>query len=112
VRLLLDENVHLTLVPLLIADGHDVKHIVIHFAQSDADTNILEIARLEDRVIITNDRDFGGLVYGRRLEHRGIIYLRLYRLPFITQVPLVRAAIALQETDRLRFTVVNPAGPR
>ena len=41
------------------------------------DSEVLAIAVAEDRVLITNDRDFGELVFRLGLPHRGIILFRL-----------------------------------
>lgn len=42
-----------------------------------ADEAILPLAVREDRVIVTNDKDFGDLVFARGMAHQGIILLRL-----------------------------------
>jgi len=31
----------------------------------------------EDRILITNDKDFGEMIFRERLKHRGVIFLRL-----------------------------------
>ena len=110
-RLLLDENVHLSLVSILKQEGHDVKHVVSDFDPS-ADFDILEFATRDHRVLVTNDRDFGALVYGQGARHAGIIYLRFRRLPFEAQLAVIREALVFQESHRGRFTVVTPNGVR
>ena len=47
------------------------------YAASIRDMSVLEIAIEESRVLITNDRDFGDLIFRQALPHRGVIYLRL-----------------------------------
>ena len=43
-----------------------------------ADIEIIHLANIQDRIILTCDRDFGELIYLRRLECRpGVIFLRL-----------------------------------
>ena len=42
-----------------------------------SDTQILRVAREENRVILTNDLDFGELVYRQQLPVTGIILLRV-----------------------------------
>ena len=42
------------------------------------DEEVLSIALREDRILITNDRDFGELIFRQRLPHSGVI---LFRLP-------------------------------
>ncbi len=38
---------------------------------------MLAIAAAEQRILITDDRDFGELVFVKRRSHAGVIYLRL-----------------------------------
>lgn len=111
-RLLLDENVHLSLVSILTQEGHDVKHVINDFDPSALDFDILELATRDHRVLVTNDRDFGALVYGQGASHAGIIYLRLRRLPFEAQLAVIREALVFQESHPGRFTVVTTSGVR
>jgi len=41
------------------------------------DPDILALAYLELRVLVTDDRDFGDLIFRLRHAHAGMIYLRL-----------------------------------
>lgn len=41
------------------------------------DTEILKIAQSEGRIVITNDKDFGEMVFKSRYSHHGIVLLRL-----------------------------------
>jgi predicted nuclease of predicted toxin-antitoxin system len=71
-RFLLDENTHGDLSRALTALGHDALPV----QRTVNDETILTQAVAENRVLITHDRDFGGLAYRRGLEHRGVLYLR------------------------------------
>jgi predicted nuclease of predicted toxin-antitoxin system len=87
-KFLLDENVDLRLDPFLKRQGHSVKSIVQDFPHSLTDTQVLTIARSEQRILLTNDRDFGELIVRQHLSHRGVIYLRLgayVPLPLLTE---------------------------
>lgn len=67
----------MTSIRLLRGAGHDVA-AVIEEAGADPDTAILTRAVVEGRVLLTFDRDYGDLVYGRRLPAPpGIVYFRL-----------------------------------
>jgi predicted nuclease of predicted toxin-antitoxin system len=72
-RFLLDENTHGDLGALLLALGHDANEV----RRTTSDRLILAQAVLEQRVLVTHDRDFGNLVFGQGHAHAGIIYLRL-----------------------------------
>jgi predicted nuclease of predicted toxin-antitoxin system len=41
------------------------------------DTQVLALARGEERTLITNDRDFGELIFRQRQPPAGVFYLRL-----------------------------------
>lgn len=76
-RFLIDESVDLRLVPYLRNLGHDVTAVAQDYPASILDPVVLEIAYEEQRVLVTNDRDFGQLVFRHRQPHAGVIYFRL-----------------------------------
>ncbi len=56
--------------------GHDALSIHATTPGID-DPPILDIAVAEDRIVVTNDKDFGELVYRSGLPHVGVILFRL-----------------------------------
>jgi len=56
--------------------GHDV-FSVYDDAPGIEDAEVLHRAHEEERILITNDKDFGGKVYRERYPHSGIVLLRL-----------------------------------
>jgi predicted nuclease of predicted toxin-antitoxin system len=52
------------------AIAHDYLHAL-------KDSEVLAIAVKEQRIVITNDRDFGELIVRRHLPHAGVILFRL-----------------------------------
>jgi predicted nuclease of predicted toxin-antitoxin system len=76
VRFLADECCDAILVTGLRADGHDVVY-TMEAARGSDDTTVLQSAASDNRLLITEDKDFGELVV--RLGHpaHGIILLRL-----------------------------------
>lgn len=75
-RFIIDENVRDSARSLLINLGHDVFSIA-DLAPSLKDTAILKLSVQQKRIIITNDLDFGVLVFYHRLPAYGIILFRL-----------------------------------
>ncbi|MCC6790123.1 MAG: DUF5615 family PIN-like protein [Thermomicrobiales bacterium] len=104
---MLDESADLPLQQVLIAAGHDVKSIARDFTAAITDDEVLAIAVAEDRVVITNDRDFGELVYRRSLPHRGIILFRLGREDLSVKIAWLRLVVDLPESDLRSFVVVT-----
>lgn len=76
-RFLLDESAEYRLASFLRNPGHDVTAIAHDYPAGLADTEVLALARREDRILITNDRDFGELIIRQRLAHAGVIFFRL-----------------------------------
>src|SRR5260370_29963553 len=81
-KFLFDESVELRLSQNLKAQGHDVKTIVTDYTSSIEDAEVLKIARSEQRILITNDKDFGELVFRDQHAHTGVILSRFKRVPF------------------------------
>ncbi len=79
-RWLSNENIPLTSIRRLRAAGHDVAAIIDSAPGTD-DTTVLARAAQEDRIILTFDRDYGELIYKRRLTPPlGIVYSAKFRL--------------------------------
>jgi predicted nuclease of predicted toxin-antitoxin system len=77
VRFLLDENAEYRLAAFLRERGHEVTAVARDYPGALTDREVLAIALVEARILITNDRDFGELIVRERLPHAGVIYFRL-----------------------------------
>ncbi len=75
-RFLVDECAGPMLARWLQSEGHDVLS-VFDQARGILDDAIIRLAHDETRILITNDKDFGELVYRKKMPHDGIILLRL-----------------------------------
>jgi predicted nuclease of predicted toxin-antitoxin system len=98
-RFLADECCDAALVSALRHDGHDVLYVVETMRGADDDT-ILERAFSEHRVLLTEDKDFGELVYRLRRPARGIVLLRFDVQDRAFKVPRLRSLL-IQEESRL-----------
>ena len=72
---LADECCDEGLVNALRADGHDVLYVLAAMRGATDDV-ILDRAYSEDRILLTEDKDFGELVYRLGRPARGIVLLR------------------------------------
>jgi len=76
-RILANENFPLDAVTSLRTDGHDVWWVRTE-APGISDVEVLDLARRDDRLIITFDKDFGELAFHSHLPvASGIILFRL-----------------------------------
>ncbi len=106
-RLLLDENVDARLLNRLIEQGHDVTSVAHDYQTAISDSRVLEIAVHEDRIVVSNDRDFGAMVFRNRARHAGVIYLRLRRQDLSHVASRLDAAIAAMPEGSRSFMVVS-----
>lgn len=73
---MVDECCPAAVVGALRAAGHDVVSMA-ETAPSTTDAQVLELARHDDRILITEDKDFGEHVMRRGTLVAGVILLRL-----------------------------------
>ncbi len=75
-KLLVDESTGTSVVACLLAAGHDAASVAEVMPQA-TDEAILHRAVSEGRIVVTNDKDFGELIYRTGWKHRGVVLLRL-----------------------------------
>ena len=75
-KFLADECCDTGLVASLRKDGHNVRYITEEKAGA-IDDEILSNAYKEERILITEDKDFGELVYRFKKPTHGIVLLRI-----------------------------------
>src|ERR1041384_6362140 len=75
-KFLVDECTGPAVARWLEQNGYDV-FSVYDQARGVDDDQVIEIANLEERVLITNDRGFGEKVFRQRRPHHGVVFLRL-----------------------------------
>jgi predicted nuclease of predicted toxin-antitoxin system len=75
-RFLVDECTGPAVARWLRNQSHEV-FSVYEEARGISDDDILDKAYSENRILITNDKDFGEKVYRENKSHRGVIFLRL-----------------------------------
>lgn len=110
--LLADESCAGPVIRALREAGYNVVAIA-EIAKGSTDEHVLELALNEKRVLITEDRDFGELVYARGRPSAGVILLsfdvRAHRAKSVTVVEVVSK---LGARLRSAFTVVEPGRVR
>lgn len=75
-KFLADESLEYRVVEWLRKEGHDVIAVADELSSMD-DVSVLRLASSDSRVLLTNDKDFGDLVFRRKLGHAGVILFRL-----------------------------------
>ena len=111
-RFLADECVSHVAVARLRGAGVDVTVIELT-DRGSPDELVLAIAASHDRVLITEDRDFGDLVIRKRLPVRGIVLLELDALSNEAEAERLLQVVSTS-ADQLEgnLTVVEPSRTR
>jgi predicted nuclease of predicted toxin-antitoxin system len=109
---LADESCPGPVIRALLDAGHDVVAIS-EVAAGAADEQVLERALNENRVLITEDKDFGELLYARGRSSGGVILVRFHsRARHAKSATVVNAVAKLGARLRNAFTVVEPGRVR
>lgn len=107
-RFLLDQSSDARLVPHLRSLGHDAIRIGRDHPPGLPDVEVLRLAQQNDRILITDHRDFGELVFRERLPHTGVIYLRLgVYVPLETAIERLDYVLAHYADQLNQFLVVT-----
>jgi predicted nuclease of predicted toxin-antitoxin system len=112
VRFLLDESADIRLKAHLSHAGHDVTSVVPDYGAGLPDPDVLAIAVRDQRVLITDDLDFGELIFRRRLKHSGVVLFRLGPTEPDTKIAALDRLLDEYGTDLHRFFVISRRGIR
>jgi len=91
-RFIVDECTGMAVAEHLRKSGHNVVVVAETMPQAD-DHTILTKAVNEGRVLITNDKDFGELIFRRGYSHHGVLLLRLQDDSAVNRVRVVKAVL-------------------
>ena len=111
VKLLANENFPLKSILYLIERGYDVKSISLdNFGILDSE--VMGMAILENRIILTFDRDYGELIFKHNYKpESGVVYLRIDEFDPIDPGILVEKLLVDTEVDLKRaLTVIDGTG--
>ena len=111
-RFLVDESCDIALVQTLRAAGWDVI-AVAEQCPGAADADVIVLAAGQNRILVTEDKDFGQLVYASGHGHCGVIFLR-YPFPLAAHIAENLAALVKRQGAALSsaFVVIRPGSIR
>jgi len=107
-RFLADESCDYLLVKTLREEGHDVLAVSEIMPRLE-DSDVIQLSVREKRILLTEDKDFGQLVYAHGQSSVGVIFLRF---PFSARTQISRDLSILieQQGERLIgcFVTIQP----
>ncbi len=111
-RFVVDESADARLAAHLTKLGHDVTLIAQNYRPGLPDHEVLAIAHREERILITDDRDFGELVFRHRSPHAGVIYFRLSTTVLDVRIARLEEVLTHHPDDVDQFLVVTDRSMR
>ena len=106
-KFLAEVNVEKSIVEEITTLGYDIKCVTsINPLMTDED--VLSTANSEDRILITNDKDFGEIVFRQQLIASGIILIRVVDQNTQDKVKLVKKLLIFYK-DKIKnhFVVIS-----
>ncbi len=111
-KFLADESCDFSVIHTLRQSGFDVKAIA-EISPRAEDLHVINFACNEKRILITEDKDFGQLVYAYGQGSQGVIFIR-YPSPGRQKLPSEILSLVNLHGQKLEssFTVVQPGRVR
>lgn len=111
-ELLADESVDFGIIRILRDRGYSVTSVTEDLS-GIKDPKVLELANNKSLLLLTEDKDFGDLVYRFKLPHKGILLIRLSNLARHERIKLVADSIDKYYNDlKNNFSVLTSRGLR
>lgn len=104
-NLLADESIDKLIVDELRRNGHNVLYIA-EFAPSIDDEAVLHQANLNRALLLTQDKDFGELVFRQGLVHMGVVLIRLSGLSLPAKQQVFQQFWQIMKMNCLRLSVL------
>lgn len=97
-KFLVDECGGKPLAVWLSKHGYDTVYIG-DVSPGISDSLVLQKAVQENRILITNDKDFGEMVFKHRMKHVGILLLRLFDEKASAKIRLIEIVLKSHSHD-------------
>jgi len=107
-NLLADEGVDKQIVERLRQNGHAILYVA-EMEPGILDEVVLQRANEHRALLVTEDKDFGELVYRQQLVHLGVVLIRLMGLASLTKANLLVKVFEVHSAEMANaFTVISP----
>ena len=111
-KFLIDESVEKPIVDWLRDQKYDVIYVA-EISPAITDEEVIKIANSESRILVTNDKDFGELIFRQGKITQGILLIRAVNEESLNKLRLEKEVLKkAKEKLEGNFMVVNEAGIR
>ena len=106
-KILADEGLNGNLIKALRDDEYSVQWVQESHVGM-ADENIIALARENQQILITEDKDFGEWVFAHRVPALTIVFLRYAKADYEQILNFLRSVlVSLQSVDKTEFITIN-----
>ncbi len=107
-----DENIDREIVNGLRAEGHQVDYVA-ELEPGAGDETLFQRANQSGAIFLTSDKDFGELVFRRRLVSNGVVLIRMAGLSSSKKSQIVSTGLQQHLSElHQNFTVISPGTVR
>jgi predicted nuclease of predicted toxin-antitoxin system len=108
VKLVLDESIERQVANALMNEGYQIWYI-LDMERGIPDNEVLAAANSNDALLLTADKDFGELVFRKKMISTGVVLFRVFGLANSEKAALA-VRVMREHGDELlnAFTVVTP----
>jgi predicted nuclease of predicted toxin-antitoxin system len=111
-KFLVDECVGLLVAHWLKENGFDTISIMAEMP-GISDDEVLAKAFLENRILITSDKDFGDMIFKKKSAHHGIILLRIQSKIALSKIQVLENLLKNHSHELFdNFIVISDSGIR
>lgn len=109
-KFLVDQNVGQSVVRYLVERSHDVIVATAAELSGREDVFLLDYAFQENRIVITNDKDFGFLIHRQKLPSRGIILFRFTQELPSRKIYVLETILSMEPDQILNHFIIASEG--
>ena len=111
-RFLADESCDFAVVRQLRSAGHDVS-AVAEFRKRSVDQEVMDLAYYEQRILLTEDKDFGWLAFVAYAKTPGVVLIR-FPASARNSLPATMSRVVVEFEHQIKgaFVVLTPGAVR
>ena len=100
-KLLIDENIHRKIIDAIREENFSFVSVQESFSGMD-DPDILNLSLNPQQIVITQDSDFGELIYKNNFRAFSVIYLRFIPIQIFTIIPILIDFLKQNTEEKLK----------
>lgn len=102
-----DENVPTELIGWIKSNGYEISSVIEENLQGSSDISIIEKCLVSKKIILTQDNDFGKLIFTSSISFYSVIYLRPGHFDGSFHIPTLKSILKNQELIEMRTLIIG-----